>query len=88
MAAHAAVRRFKADALERIGWTAVEAAAAVAITEVTPLDTWWALLLAPALAGLKSLAAKNLGMPNTASTLPAGKDPAAAAGGIVPPTGL
>ena len=85
MAAHAIARRFKWDAAERIGWTAVEAAAAVAITEVTPLNTWWALLLAPLLAGLKSLAGKNLGMPGTASTLPAGADPAAGPGTSAPP---
>lgn len=76
MATHANGQRFKWDAAERVGWTAVEAAAAVAITEVSPLDTWWALLLAPLLAGVKSLAGKYLGAAGTASTLPAGADPA------------
>lgn len=83
---HALAARFKWDALERIGWTAVEGTAGLLIVTVTPLDTWWALPISVALAALKAFAAKKVGQPGTASTLPAAKDPAAtafASGGVV-----
>lgn len=53
--------RWLRDAGERVGFTALEAGVAVAIVEVTPLQTWWAAPLTVALAGLKAWAAKHVG---------------------------
>lgn len=89
MTATALAQRFPWDALERVGWTAVESAAGLLIVAVTPLTTWWALPIGLAVAAVKAFAAKQLGQPGTASTLPASKDPAAVVplrtGGL-PPT--
>jgi hypothetical protein len=86
MAAHALARHFKWDALERVSWSAVEFTAGAVIVAVTPLDAWWAVPIAVVLAAVKASAAKRIGQPGTASTLPASKDPAATApatGGVV-----
>jgi len=69
--------RFKWDALERIVWSTVEFTAGAVIVAVTPLDVWWALPIAIALVTIKTFAAKRVGQPGTASTLPAAADPAA-----------
>ncbi|MFC4328387.1 hypothetical protein ACFPC0_11165 [Streptomyces andamanensis] len=82
MGAHAGASRWAMDVLERVGWTALEASAGVLVVSVTPLDTWWALPIATGLAAVKSWAAKHVGVPNTASTLPAGQDPAALTGPV------
>jgi hypothetical protein len=55
------------DAGERVGYTALEVGVAVAIVEVTPLDTWWAAPLTVALAAVKSWAAKHRGDPESAA---------------------
>jgi hypothetical protein len=68
---------FKWDAIERVLWSALELVVGVLITVVTPLGTWWAVPIGSALALLKVLAAKHVGLPGTASTLPASADPAA-----------
>lgn len=68
--------RFNLDAIERISWTALELVSGLLVTEVTPLDTWWALPIGTGLALLKALAAKHIGQKGTASTLPASADPA------------
>ena len=73
-------KQFSWDAMERIAWTGLELVAGLAVTEVTPLEVWWAVPIGAALAGLKALAAKKLGHKGTASTLSARKDPAGIAG--------
>lgn len=57
------------DAGERVGATALEAGVAVAIVEVTPLETWWAAPLTVALAAAKSWAARHRGEKDSASML-------------------
>ncbi|GAA4891031.1 hypothetical protein ACFPM3_20285 [Streptomyces coeruleoprunus] len=42
------------DVAERAGWTGVEAALAVAITELAEVSLWWAAPLALVLAAAKS----------------------------------
>lgn len=79
MATHSAVvQRFPWDALERIGWTALQGVVGLVVVELADVDMWWALPVASALAALKALIAKKVGQPGTASTLPVSKDPAAA----------
>lgn len=58
------------DAGERVGFTALEAGAGVAVVLVTPLATWWAAPIAAALAGVKAWAAKRVGEKGTAALLP------------------
>ena len=58
------------DAGERVGFTALEAGAAMAVVLLTPLQTWWAAPLTVAFAGLKTWAAKHVGEKGTAALLP------------------
>lgn len=55
------------DAGERVGFTGVEAVAAVAIVELASLQTWWAAPLTAVFAGVKAYAAKHKGSPDTAA---------------------
>lgn len=55
------------DAAERVGYTALESAAGVAITMVTPLSVWWAAPIAMGLAAVKAYAAKHRGDPDSAA---------------------
>ncbi|MFE2934945.1 hypothetical protein [Streptomyces sp. NPDC059278] len=64
------VHRFKWDILERTFWNITLFTVSLGITEVTPLDKWWA---AP------------IGHPGTASTLPATSDPAGNIALVLPP---
>ncbi|MFF9265802.1 hypothetical protein [Streptomyces longwoodensis] len=86
MAAHTLAVRFPYDALERIGWTTLEALVGLGAVYFAEWNTWWALPISVGLASLKTVVAKNIGQPGTASTLPQSKDPAAAQfapGGVV-----
>ena len=63
------------DLVERIFWTAAEAALAVGVLEIADPDivdpkAWWAVPLASAAAALKGLVAKKVGKPESASTVP------------------
>lgn len=70
------------DLGERAGWTGAQAALAVAVTEVADIPVWWAAPVALVLASAKSWVAGRLGRKGTASTLPAGSDPATLARGV------
>lgn len=58
---------FTRDAIERIGFTALEAGAAYVITLLADVPAWWAVPLATVIAGLKSAIAKKIGNPDSAS---------------------
>lgn len=64
------------DLVERAGWTGAQAAVALAVVEVADLPVWWAAPAAIALSAAKGWLAGRVGRPGTASTLPAGADPA------------
>ncbi|MBL3670820.1 hypothetical protein JL475_33655 [Streptomyces sp. M2CJ-2] len=68
--------RFLLDLSERAGWTGAEAALGLVVVEVGDLPVWWAAPVALVAASAKAWVAKQLGRKGTASTLPAGKDPA------------
>ncbi|MEU3836515.1 hypothetical protein ACH4N4_05385 [Streptomyces microflavus] len=68
--------RLLLDLAERSGWTGVEAALGVAVTDLADIPVWWAAPVALALASAKSWVAGRLGRKGTASTLPASADPA------------
>jgi hypothetical protein len=70
-------KRFRWDMGERTFWTAAEGGLAYAVTQVGNLPAWAALPLMVAGAFVKAYIARRIGHPNTASTLPPGKDPAA-----------
>lgn len=63
-------RAWLVDVAERTGWTAAQAATGYLITVVTPLDTWWAAPIAGLLALAKGTAARHMGDPESAATLP------------------
>lgn len=69
------------DLGERAVWTGAQAAIGVAITEVADIQLWWAIPAGIALAAAKGWVAGRLGRKGTASTLPAGADPATLARG-------
>lgn len=64
------------DMGERAGWTGAEAAVSLVAVEVADLPVWWAAPAALVLAAAKGAIAGRLGRKGTASTLPAGADPA------------
>lgn len=55
------------DALERIGWTAVAAVVSATGVHITELPEVWIPIATVALTTLKTLIAKQIGDPNTAS---------------------
>lgn len=57
------------DWLERVAWTAAQAAVGVLIVETQDLDQWWVFPIAAGLAGLKGFIAKKIGNPDSASTV-------------------
>lgn len=69
------------DLGERAGWTGAQAALGLAATELADVPVWWAVPVALALSSAKSWVAGRLGRTGTASTLPAGADPATLARG-------
>ncbi|MEU1494279.1 hypothetical protein ABZ456_29005 [Streptomyces sp. NPDC005776] len=70
------------DLGERAGWTGAQAALGVAITDLADIPVWWAAPIGLALAAAKGWVAGRLGRKGTASTLPAGSDPASHPTGI------
>ncbi|MFJ5101381.1 hypothetical protein [Streptomyces sp. NPDC088554] len=64
------------DILERSGWTGVEAALGVLITDLADISLWWAAPAALGLASAKSWVAGRIGRRGTGSTLPETHDPA------------
>lgn len=70
------------DLGERAGWTGAQAALGLAVTELADIPVWWAAPVALALASAKGWVAGRLGRKGTASTLPAGSDPATLARGV------
>lgn len=64
------------DAAERAGWTGAQAALGVLTTDLANIPVWWAVPVALALSSAKGWIAGRLGRKGTASTLPAGADPA------------
>jgi len=63
------------DLVERIVFTAAEAALGLVVIEIADPDivdpqAWWAVPLASAAAALKGLVAKKIGKPESASTVP------------------
>jgi hypothetical protein len=75
--------RFNIDALERVGFTAIEGAVSVTITGLVNIHTWWAVPIMAGLAVIKSWAARMIGNPATAAVLPASADPATAANPVI-----
>lgn len=78
--------RFRWDAAERVFWTAIEGGVAGGVTYAADLPPWAMLPLMIMAAFAKAYVAGKVGQPNTASTLPPQKDPAALptpSGGIV-----
>jgi hypothetical protein len=65
-----------ADSLERVAWTAAEAAVGVLTVEQFDLPQAWVPVIAVVLAALKAFVAGKVGNTSTASTLPASYDPA------------
>lgn len=61
------MNKFWKDALERIAWTAVAAALSAAGVYITELPEVWVPIATVALTTLKTLIAKQIGDPNTAS---------------------
>lgn len=61
---------FIKDWLERIFWTALQAAIGVISVEGLDLPEVWIVVIAAALAMLKGLIAKQIGNPDSASTVP------------------
>jgi EamA domain-containing membrane protein RarD len=59
--------KFWKDALERVGWTVVQAVAGVAILTLTDTDLAWAVIVIPMLTAVKVFAAKKVGDPETAA---------------------
>lgn len=68
--------RYQQDALERIVWTFVQAAAGVYATELAGVDPLWAVPIAAVLASVKTIAARAIGDKDSASTLPSYVDEA------------
>lgn len=64
------------DLGERAAWTGTQAALGVLATDLAGLPVWWAVPIALALSSAKGWVAGRLGRKGTASTLPAGADPA------------
>lgn len=62
--------KYLKDWLERVAWTAAQAAVGVVVVEVNDLDQWWVFPIAAALAGLKGFIAKKVGNSDSASTVP------------------
>lgn len=62
--------KYQKDIIERVLWTAIQAAAAVFSANLAGLDPIWAVPLAAVFASIKSLAARAIGDPNSAATLP------------------
>lgn len=69
--------RFRWDVAERTFWTAVEGGVAGGVTYAADLPAWAMLPLMILAAFAKAYIAGKVGQPNTASTLPQEKDPAA-----------
>lgn len=65
-----------ADSLERVAWTAAQAAVGVLTVEQFDLPPAWIPVVAVVLAAVKTLVAGKVGNPSTASTLPSRYDPA------------
>ncbi|WP_327180447.1 hypothetical protein OG599_35140 (plasmid) [Streptomyces sp. NBC_01335] len=70
------------DLAERAGWTGAQAALSLAVVELADVPVWWAAPVALALSSAKGWVAGRLGRKGTASTLPAGADPASLARGV------
>lgn len=70
-------RRFRWDVAERVFWTAVEGAIAGGVAYAADLSAWAMFAVLILAAFLKAYVAGKVGQPNTASTLPSEKDPAA-----------
>lgn len=70
------------DLAERAGWTGAQAALGLAVVELADVPVWWAAPVALALSSAKGWVAGRLGRKGTASTLPAGADPASPARGV------
>ncbi|MEU9400529.1 hypothetical protein [Streptomyces sp. NPDC048242] len=68
--------KFILDLAERAGWTGAEAALGLAVADLSGLPVWWAAPVALLAASAKAWVATRVGRKGTASTLPAGKDPA------------
>jgi hypothetical protein len=62
-------------ALERLGWTAAQAALGLVVIDNIHAPIAWTPVLATILAALKTVAAKHIGSPDTAATLPELWDP-------------
>jgi len=71
--------RFRWDVAERVFWTAVEGGVAGGVTYAADLPSWAMFPMMILAAFLKAYVAGKVGQPNTASTLPPQKDPAALA---------
>lgn len=74
--------RFRWDVAERVFWTAMEGGLAGGVTYAADLPPWAMLPLMVLAAFAKAYVAGRIGQPNSASTLPLEKDPAAA---VIPP---
>ncbi|GGZ53362.1 hypothetical protein [Streptomyces rubiginosohelvolus] len=71
------MQRLMLDLAERSAWTGAEAALGLAAVELADIPVWWAAPIALLAASAKSwVAGRLVGRPDTASTLPAAKDPA------------
>ena len=70
--------KFQRDAFERIVWTMVQAAVAVYAAELGNLDPLWIAPVAATIAAVKAYAARRIGDADSAATLPAYIDAAAA----------
>jgi hypothetical protein len=62
--------RFALDLVERVGWTAAEAALGVLTVEAAGWPAWIAVPVGTGVAALKGIVAKHLGRKGTASTAP------------------
>jgi hypothetical protein len=67
-----ASRSFKVDLLERVLWTAVQAALGVISVEALGVSVVYAPIVASALSVAKGYVARRLGNPQSAATLPWG----------------
>lgn len=63
-------RKWALDALERVGWTAVQVVASTVTVEMLNLPAAYIPLGAALLAALKAAAARKIGRDDSASTVP------------------
>ncbi|MFF1644503.1 hypothetical protein [Streptomyces sp. NPDC058240] len=68
--------RLPLDIAECAGWTGVQAALGILMTELADISLWWAAPAALVLGSAKSWVAGRLGRKGTGSTLPESADPA------------